>query len=212
MIKELFAATMGAAAMYLTKSLGFYPIILLMVLIELLSLNKRNHFTNLSFLLGMFVSEAYFLYSNSGIMALKYFVYVGFYLLFRFKGNDWFVDNKVNEYLYLLFAISVPIFLDFITRMMGIEVDLLLFSTLYLIFLRLSDWILKTKLSVAIFSLTQIVSAYSLGQFILQDSMKIYFVVIIVLWTLKKWKTGGIVDVRRLSITNLFGKSRKGLY
>lgn len=212
MIKELIVIVLGFLALYLTPQFGVYSVIAMMVLIEMFTTSKVKTLSNVSFLLGMFLSEAYFLYTNNGLIELQYFIYVGFYLLVRHKGNEWFFDNKVNEYLYLLFAISMPIFLDFITQLAEIQMNILLFVTLYLVFLRMSDWILKTKLAVFAFAIIQIVSAYSLENFILQNEMKLYFVAGIVMWVIMKLKTGGEVNVSKVFDGYVFRKGSKGLH
>lgn len=212
MIKELLAAVVGIAALYMTKHLGVYPIILMMVLIEFLSVRKHHKVTSISFIIGVLLCEGYFLYTGAGLINLEFFIYVGFYLFVRHKGKEWFVDNNVNEYLYLLFTVSVPIFLDFITQLMEIELGVLLFVTLYLVFLRMTDWILDSKLSVLIFTVIQVSSAFTLENFVLQDDLKIYFVFGMIIWTIIKWKVGKKFDVSRLFVTNVFRKSSKGVY
>lgn len=212
MIKELIAAIIGVAALYMTKHLGVYPIILMMVIIEFLSVGKNHKVTSISFIVGMLLSEAYFLYTGASMISLEYFIYVGFYLFVRHKGKEWFVDNNVNEYLYLLFTVSVPIFLDFITQLMEIELGILLFVTLYLVFLRMTDWILHSKLSVLIFTIIQVMSAFTLDSFVLENDLKIYFVFGMIIWTIIKWKAGRNFNVSRLFVTNVFRKSSKGVY
>ncbi|MCK1999975.1 hypothetical protein MZM54_01080 [[Brevibacterium] frigoritolerans] len=211
MLKKIAAIIVGFLALYTTPALGIYSIVIMMLSIELFTVCKPEKTSSISFLVGMFLSEAYFLYSGTGLINLEYFVYVGSYLFIRHKGYEWFVDNKVNGYLYLLFAASMPVFLDSITRLAEVQLHLLLFVTLYLTFLRMSDWILTSKLPTLLFAIIQIVSAYSLENFILQDG-EIYFIIGIILWTGMKWGTGGNENVSRIFGENLLRKSSKGVY
>ena len=212
MIQKLFAIIIGFFALFFTQTFGVYPIILMLVLIEICSVSKNIVSSNMSILVGMFLCELYFLYTDTGISQLEYFLYIGFYLYIRFKGKEWFIDNKVNGWLYLFFAVSVPTFLDFITQLAEIKLNILMFTTLYLLFLRLSDLVLKSKVTVLLFSISQIISIYSLGNFILHNEMKIYLVVTMIVWTLMKWKTGGVLNVSKIFAGNLFRKSGEGVY
>lgn len=212
MVAKLIGFLIGAGALFLTSKIDVYSIIGMMVLLEIVSVMRMIKVSNSAVLIGMLICQAYFLYEGIDLTGFQYFVYVSFYLFVRHKGNEWFVNNNVNEYLYLLFALSVPMFLDFITQMMEIKMSILLFVALYFTFLRMSDWIIHTKLTIVLFSLTQIISALSLDKFILQDDMKIYFVVGITIWTLIKLKGKGKNNVSRVFIRNLFRKSSQGVY
>ncbi|MGF9890953.1 hypothetical protein ABEX78_20065 [Priestia megaterium] len=212
MLKELGAIIIGSIALFLTPYIGAYSIIIMMIVIELFATLGSKKTSGFSYLVGMFLCEGYFLYSGTGIVQLEYFIYVSVYLFFRYKGKEWFINNNVNGYLYLLFTLSVPIFLDFITDLMEIDMGILLFVTLYLGFMRMSDWILTSKFTVLLFAVIQITSAYQLDNFMIQDSMKIYFVAGIVLWTLMKWKTGGNANVSRVFEERAFGESSQGVH
>lgn len=212
MFRELGAIIIGLTALFLTPYLGAYSIIIMMIVIELFATLGSKKTSGFSYLIGMFLCEGYFLYSGTGIVQLEYFIYVSVYLFFRYKGKEWFINNNVNGYLYLLFTLSVPIFLDFITDLMEIDMGILLFVTLYLGFMRMSDWILTSKFTVLLFAVIQITSAYQLDNFIIQDSMKIYFVAGIVLWTLMKWKTGGNANVSRVFEERAFRESSQGVH
>ncbi|MDU9693817.1 hypothetical protein WKH56_09510 [Priestia sp. SB1] len=212
MFRELGAIIIGSIALFLTPYIGAYSIIAMMVVIELFATLGTKKTSGFSYLIGMFLCEGYFLYSGTGIIQLEYFLYVLVYLFFRYKGKEWFINNNVNGYLYLLFTLSVPIFLDFITDLMQIDMGILLFVTLYLGFMRMSDWILTSRFTVLLFAVIQITSAYQLDNFIIQDSMKIYFVAGIVLWTLMKWKTGGNANVSRVFKERALRESSEGIH
>lgn len=212
MLKQIGAIALGGFALYLRPILGIYPLIAMMVLIELFSSSKNNKSVDISFIVGMFISEAYLLYTGADLIEIKYFIYVGVYLLLRYKGNDWFFDNKVNGYFYLLFGVSMPIFLEFITRLVDKKMDLLLYAALYLAFLRMSDLLLKTKFAKVLFAVTQIVAAYKLDNFIIHDQMRVYFVAGMILWAIMKLEIGGKTNVPRVFTRRIFGESSKRIY
>ncbi|WP_456363757.1 hypothetical protein [Priestia aryabhattai] len=212
MLREFGSIIIGSSALYFTPKFGAFPIILMMILIELFATSPKKRTSGTSYLIGMLLCEAYFLYTENGLIQLEYFAYVSCYLFLRYKGKEWFNDNNVNEYLYLLFTLSVPIFLDFITDLMEIDMGILLFVTLYLGFMRMSDWILHSKFAVLLFSVIQIASAYYLDHFMIQGDMKVCFVAVIVLWTLMKWKTGGDSGVSRVFKERAFRESSEGIH
>ncbi|MGF7535584.1 hypothetical protein AAGG74_18180 [Bacillus mexicanus] len=212
MFKILLGLALGIFGLYYSKDVGLYAIICMLAATELLTVFKKVEVGNLPMIVGMFLCEAYFLYTGSGITELNYFLYVCLYLFVRFKGNKWFIDNNVNEYVYLIFTLSVPIFLDFVTKLMNFDMGVLPFITMYLIFLRMTDDILKSRIVVILFTLIQIVSAFTLEKFMIQDDLKMYFALGLIIWTILKIKVVVNKNVSRIFDERVFYKSGKGIY
>lgn len=212
MIKTILGLLFGILGLFYSKEIGFYAIIVMLVATEFFAVFKKIEIANVPIVVGMFLCEAYFLYTGSGITELNYFLYVCLYLLVRFKGNKWFIDNNVNEYVYLLFTLSVPIFLDFITKLMDFHMGVLPFITMYLIFLRITDMILESRITVFLFAIIQIVSAYTLEKFMIQDDIKIYFILGLIIWAILKMKVVINKNVPRIFNEKVFFKSSKRVY
>ena len=197
----------------MTAHLGELPLITGLVLLEIASVRWARNKMGFSIMVAIILAEFFLMFKGENIIDFNVLIAIGIYLVVRQKGDSWFVDNKISSYVYLLFAISVPVFLTFVTLLADIEWNLLMFTTLYLMFLRISDHIITKRIPMVLFICTQTFALNifnGLGN--IDDMVKALFIVALVIWGISKWHQGGQRDVSRILTNALYREGSQGVY
>lgn len=208
------ASLLFFGSILLTNYFGIVSLVLGLLFLEFVSVKWKKYNTNSSTIFALLLGELCLIGVGATTLGFDVLMLVGVYLLIRYKGDLWFVDNRINNYVYLLFAVSVPVFLVFITLLVDIEWSLLMFASLYLVFLRISDQVIVKRMPLILFIGTQFIALNIFsGLVLIGGGAKILFVMVLMIWAITKWQQGGQqYNVSKIFTREIYGESRKRLY